>query len=79
MRAVIKIPLLSIASAIITIAIITLTPKLLGYITYPFMLLRGTERFEGETKFVEMFFISDYILTPIIFVITILLFAFFKW
>jgi len=79
MRTVLRVILLSLASTIGIIVAITLTPKLLRYVTYPFMLIRGTERFEGETKFVEIFFISDYILTPIIFVMMILLFSFLRW
>jgi len=72
MRTIIKIILLSLLSTIL----ILITIGIVGYyvvpgigldITYPFRVLRGTERYVGETRNLEVFLIWERIIIPFIF------------
>lgn len=72
MKTLIKILLYSLLSTIAIVVLIFLIskfviPEFALYITYPFRVLRGTERYEGETRGVEVFFIWERIILPIIF------------
>lgn len=78
MKTLIKILLFSsllTMAIVISIALISkfVIPEFGLHITYPFRVLRGTERYEGETRGVEVFFIWERIIVPVIFLLSALL------
>lgn len=83
MKTLLKILLFSLLSTIaITVLIFLVSkffiPEFALHLTYPFRLLRGTERYEGETRGVEVFFIWETIILPIIFLSSAIVFFFLR-
>lgn len=83
MKTSIKILLLSLLSTIIILVIIGIIgyyfiPGAGLYITYPIRVFRGTERYEGETRGAEVFFIWERIIIPFIFLASAMVFFLFR-
>jgi hypothetical protein len=80
MKSIMKLILLSLLSTIVILVIIFIigllfVPEIGLHITYPIRVLRGTDRYVGETRGTEVFLIWERIIIPLIFLSMMLVFT----